>query len=236
MAAPFALLFSGQRWEDFTIRTPLCPGDTLVIGFQGGRDHWDNESVGVGRLARRLKSLELAGVYIQTVENTRRDMALQFVRRALDRDHDGVVNGEEAASARIVLYGESFGGAAVVKFARQLERIGIPVLLTVQIDSVGLGDEIIPSNVRSAANLYQRNGRFIRGPEQIRAGDPSRTRILGNWGFDYRHSNIDISDLPWYKTFLRKDHARMDRDPEVWRKVEELILDAVDARTEPGAP
>jgi hypothetical protein len=115
----------------------------------------------------------------------------------------------------------------VIKFARQLRQFHVPVLLTVQIDSVGLGDEVVPDNVRCAANLYQRNGRFVRGPESIRAADPSRTHILGNWHFDYRNSAIDISDLPWYKTILRKDHSRMDRDPLVWQRVEELIISAI---------
>jgi hypothetical protein len=225
--AVFPLLLSAQSWEDLIIPTPLTSDDTLIIGFQGGRDRWDNQRVGVGRMALRLKLQQTSRLYVQTFENRKRELALRFVREALDRDHDGVLSGDEAASARIVLYGESFGGAAVIKFARQLRQFHVPVLLTVQIDSVGLGDEVVPDNVRCAANLYQRNGRFVRGPESIRAADPSRTHILGNWHFDYRNSAIDISDLPWYKTILRKDHSRMDRDPLVWQRVEELIISAI---------
>lgn len=216
-----------QRWEDFTLPTPLAPNHTLIIGFHGGRDRWNNERVGVGRMALRLRSLVPADVHVQTVENTRRDLALRFVRAAVDSNRDGQLDDRERASARIILYGQSFGGAAVPKFARQLNMIGVPVLLTVQVDSVGIGDEVVPPNVRSAANLYQRDGRFIRGPQQIRAADPSRTAILGNWRFDYKGSSIDVSDLPWHKTVLRKDHTKMDRDPRVWNKVEELILDAL---------
>jgi hypothetical protein len=80
----------------------------------------------------------------------------------------------------LILYGQSFGGAAVVKLARELEVMGVPVLLTVQVDSVGRGDGIIPANVARAANLFQRNGLFIRGEPKIRAQDPSRTTIIGN--------------------------------------------------------
>jgi hypothetical protein len=225
--AVFPLLLSAQSGEDLIIPTPLTSDDTLIIGFQGGRDRWDNQRVGVGRMALRLKLLQTSRLYVQTFENRKRELALRFVREALDRDHDGVLSGDEAASARIVLYGESFGGAAVIKFARQLRQFHVPVLLTVQIDSVGLGHEVVPNNVRCAANLFQRNGRFVRGPENIRAADPSRTHILGNWRFDYRNSAIDISDLPWYKTILRKDHSCMDRDPLVWQRVEELIISAI---------
>jgi hypothetical protein len=219
---------SSQRWEHFTVRTPLAPEDTLIIGFHGGRDAWDNEKVGVGQMASRLRELKLPSTHVQTVENTRRELALRFVRAAFDRNQDGVLDDTERRSARIILYGESFGGAAVVKFARQLQQLDLPVLLTVQVDSVGRSDEVIPSNVLAAANLYQRNGRFIRGPQQIRPQDPARTRILGNSRYEYLNSNIDISDLPWHKTFLRRDHARMDRDPRVWARVEELIVNAVD--------
>lgn len=226
----WTLACAGQRWEHFTVPTPVIEGDTLIIGFHGGRDRWNNERVGVGRMAVRLRSMGLPRTHVQTVENTKRDLALRFVQAALDRNGDGTLSEEERGSARIILYGQSFGGAAVAKFARQLHREGVPLLLTVQVDSIGLGDEVVPPNVRRAANLYQRNGRFIRGPQEIRAEDPSKTEILGNWKFNYRKSKIDVSDLPWHKTVLRKDHAKMDRDPEVWGKVEELILGAARAR------
>jgi hypothetical protein len=222
-----------QRWEHFTVPVPLKAEDTLIIGFHGGRDAWNNGRVGVGRMATRLRALDLPKTHIQTVENTRRDLALRFVRAALDRNHDGNLNEAERKAARIVLYGESFGGAAVVKFARQLNQLNVPVLLTVQVDSVGRGDEVIPANVTAAANLYQQNGRIIRGPQSIRAESPKRTRILGNFRYDYHNSDIDISDLPWHKTIFRNDHTRMDRDPKVWKQVEELILNA--AKGEPPA-
>jgi hypothetical protein len=239
-ALPLGLLIAitgcgAQRWEHFTVPMPLKAEDTLIIGFHGGRDAWNNDRVGVGKMAARLRSLDLPKTHVQTVENTKRELALRFVRSALDRNQDGKLDDAERKAARIILYGESFGGAAVVKFARQLEELDVPVLLTVQIDSVGRGDEVIPANVATAANLYQRSGRIIRGPERIRAASPKRTRILGNFRYDYRDSDIDISDLPWYKTILRNDHARMDRDPKVWKQVEELIVNAVNGKSTPAS-
>lgn len=219
--------WTGQRWDQLNVTTPLAEGETLIIGFHGGRDDWDDESVGVGRMASRLRAAHLPGTHVQAIENTKRDLALRLVRAALDRNLDGTLDSAERDSARIILYGQSFGGAAVVKFARQLHELDIPVLLTVQVDSIGRGDVEIPPNVRTAANLFQRNGKLVRGPAKIRASDPARTKILGNWQFDYRDSKIDVSDLPWHKTIFRRDHARMDRDPRVWQKVEELILSAL---------
>ena len=139
---------SPQRYEDFSTPTPLPEGDYLILGFQGGVRAWGDESEGVRRLALNLRAARLPGVHVETVENARRDLALQLVRNALNRDRDGQLDPQERASARVILYGQSFGGAAVVKFARQLEAQGIPVLLTVQIDSVGRDDAVTPSNVR----------------------------------------------------------------------------------------
>ncbi len=213
-----------QQFQHFTAPRPLQPGHTLVLGFMGGRDSWRNTEVGVGRTAQWLRRQAIPGVHVETVENLKRDLALRLVRACLDSNGDGRLQPEERLQARIVLYGQSFGGAAVVKFARQLDRLEIPILLTVQVDSVGRGDGLIPPNVRAAANLYQDNGTIIRGEAPIRAADAGRTRILGNFRFDYANLDIDLSHLPWYKTIARRAHAKMDRDPRVWRKVEELIL------------
>lgn len=216
-----------QQFQHFTAPRPLQPGHTLVLGFMGGRDSWRNTEVGVGRTAQWLRRKAISGVHVETVENLKRDLALRLVRACLDSNGDGRLQPRERLGARIILYGQSFGGAAVVKFARQLDRLGIPVLLTVQVDSVGRGDGLIPPNVRAAANLYQDNGRIIRGEAPIRAADSSRTRILGNFRFDYSNLDIDLSHLPWFKKIARRAHAKMDRDPKVWDKVEALILTAL---------
>ncbi len=222
---------STQRYEDFSTPTPLPEGNYLVIGFLGGRRAWDDESEGTRQLALKLRAMNLSGVHLETVENARRDLALQLVRNSLDRNRDGLLDPQERASARIILYGQSFGGAAVVKFARQLDELGVPVLLTVQVDSVGRADAVIPPNVRRAANLYQGDGLLIRGEPEIRAQDPSRTTILGNFLFSYDDKKIDLSKVPWYRKIFRTDHTRMNLDPDVWAKVEELLLNETQTRT-----
>jgi len=108
--------------------------------------------------------------------------------------------------------------------------MGVPVLLTVQVDSVGRNDATIPSNVAAAANLYQKEGLLVRGEPVIRAEDPARTTIIGNFLFDYRGKKIDLSLVPWYKKLLRVAHAKVNEDPAVWAKVEEIILDAIRPR------
>ena len=216
----------GIQIADVEIPSPVPEDSCLVIGFLGGRDVWNDSSKGVRQLALELRA---EGLLAETFENRRRSVALEVVRDALDRNGDGAIDVQETRpirNVRLVVYGQSFGGAAVVKFARELNELGVPIELTVQIDSVGRDDALIPANVRSAANLYQTDGWFLEGEHPIRAEDPEATHILGNWRFDYSEppgSEISLDGVPWWKLAFRIPHARMDRDPEVWARVKELI-------------
>ncbi|MFY9608608.1 MAG: hypothetical protein WAU45_08345 [Blastocatellia bacterium] len=222
-----ACLWRGQRYRHFITPTPLQKNEILILGFMGGREPWNNNERSVRRLALKLRSMYGPDICVETVENQKRKLAIELIRNAVDGNRDGELDEQERASIRLILYGQSFGGAAVVKLARQLQRMGVPVFLTVQVDSVGRGDGVIPSNVLRAANLYQSNGWFIRGEPEIRAKDPTRTTIIGNFKFDYEHKKIDISRVSWGKKAFRVAHTRMEYDPEVWDKVEELIVEAM---------
>lgn len=213
----------GQRYNNFTTPTPVEENKVLILGFLGGREPWDNPHRNVRKLALKLRAQYPDKVRVETVENRKRHLARELIRRAFDRNRDGQLDAQERAGVRLILYGQSFGGAAVVKLARELERTGVPVLLTVQVDSVGRGDGIIPANVARAANLFQRNGLFIHGEPKIRAQDPSRTTIIGNFEFDYRNKKIDLSEVSWAKKVFRVAHIKMEFDPAVWALVEELI-------------
>jgi len=86
-------------------------------------------------------------VYVEAFENRHREKAYQEIRRRLDRNHDGTLSTEEKRNARIVIFGHSWGASETVTLARKLERDGIPVLLTIQVDSVskiGQNDTVIP--------------------------------------------------------------------------------------------
>ncbi|MGH9862750.1 MAG: hypothetical protein ACRD35_04930 [Candidatus Acidiferrales bacterium] len=214
----------GQQFSDFITPTPLPPGHTLVLGFLGGRQPWNNSREGTRRLALRLRARNLRGVHVETLANRKRKLALELIQKAFDSNGDGRLEVSERRAVRLVVYGQSFGGAAVVKLARELEKLDIPVLLTVQVDSIGRGDALIPPNVRRAANLYQRDGLLIRGEPEIRAENSEGTQILGNFSFSYKSKKVDMSGVAWHKKIFRGAHAKMDRDPEVWEKVEELVL------------
>lgn len=217
----------GQRYKDFVMKTPVAKGDYLVLGVLGGREKWDSDREGVQKLALRLRSRNLPNIHVETLENTKRALAVQLILNAFDFNGSGALEPEERAEVRLILYGQSFGGAAVVKLARQLKTLNIPVRLTVQIDSVGKHDHVIPSNVRYGANLFQKDGWPIRGESVIRAEDPSRTRIIGNVQYHYKKKQISLSGVPWWKKLFRRAHAKMNLDPEVWERVEQLIQNEI---------
>ena len=225
---------SAVRLEDLETARPVPPGSCVVVGFLGGRDAWNDGDKGVRQTALTLRD-PAARVYAETFENRRRDVALAFVLEALDRDGDRRIDPIEAEATKLVVYGQSFGGAAVVKFARQLDDddLALTVELTVQVDSVGRGDGEIPPNVRHALNLYQDSGLVLEGEHPIEAEDPSRTRVLGNWHFDYNGppgSTISVDDLSLWKLFLRVAHAKMDRDPRVWESVRAMLTGACEGQ------
>jgi hypothetical protein len=204
------------------------PGACVVVGFLGGMDAWDDDTKGVRELALELRDAD-GGVYAETFENRRIPLALAFVERVLDANRDGAVSADETRRVRLVVYGQSLGGWAAVEFARMLATRLIPVEFLLQIDSVGFGDDEVPANVLRAANFYQDDGWVIAGENPIRATDPSRTQVIGNWRFSYDQppgSAIDVGDLPWWKKAFRVAHARMDRDPRVWAAAGALIEDA----------
>ena len=191
VVAPPCYSVSGVQPSDVPlISSTASSSPDIVIGFVGGFVRHDDPHHGPVKLAQRLREIYPAGVAIETFENRHRKSAYRAIVRLLDANHDGVLSEAERRNARIVLFGHSWGASAIVSLARDLQRQNIPVLLTVQVDSVakiGQNDSVIPPNVAQAINLYQPNG-LIHGRKKISAADPGRTEILGNYRFDYTSS------------------------------------------------
>jgi hypothetical protein len=151
--------------------------------------------------------------------------AHEAVLRRLDANNDGKLSPEEKQNARIIIFGHSWGASETVELARQLEKDGIPVLLTIQVDSVskrGENDAVIPANVSQAVNFYQLDG-MLHGQSQIRAANPAHTRILGNFRSDYKAKPLTCGQYPWWDRLFMKPHIQIECDPAVWSQVESLI-------------
>jgi len=215
--------------------SPALP-PVIVIGFVGGFIKHDNLVHSEVQLAARLRQLYPMGVEVETFESYHGKKAWKKVLHLLDRNHDGTLTPDEKQSARIIIYGHSWGGSEAVFLARKLGKDGIPVLLTIQVDSISRirrNDAVIPANVAQAANFYQPNG-LLHGQSKIRAADSTRTKIIGNFRFDYQASPYQCDEYPWFDRIFAKSHTQIECDPSVWKQAESLIRSNLPAITERG--
>jgi hypothetical protein len=224
----FSSLFAfGQSGPAPSVASSANPTNppTIIIGFMGGFVRHDDLVHSGVQLAARLRKDYPTDVHVEVFENRRREKAHEQILKLLDTNHDATLSFEEKQVARIIIYGMSWGGSETVTLARELEEDGIPVLLTIQVDSVAKirqNDAVIPGNVSEAVNFYQPNG-TLHGQPKIRAADEERTKILGNFRFEYESKPIRCEKYPWYDRVFAKSHTEIECDPVVWNQVESLI-------------
>ena len=244
-----AIIVFGQALRAHGVRTRLEARDNsgpapaastappaIVIGFIGGFIRHDNPVHSDVQLAARLRTAYPSGVHVEIFENRRGENARKKILSLLDTDHDGNPTLGEKQNARIILYGHSWGTSEAIAVARELEGDGVPVLLTIQVESVSTfrqNDAVIPANVAQAANFYQPDG-LVHGKSAIRAADPARTKIIGNFHLEYKASPYACNEYPWYDRIFTKTHTQIECDPKVWNQVEDLIRSTLLPAT--GAP
>ena len=202
----------------------------ILVGFAGGFVRHDNPHHGPVRLAQRIRQNLPKGDSIQVFENRHRKAAYKTILRLLDSNHDGVLSNQEKSQARIILFGHSWGASAVVLLSRELDRAGIPVLLTVQVDSIAKpwqSDKVIPDNVAAAANFYQPHG-LLHGRAQITADNDSKTQILGNYRFDYQKEPVQCVGGSWFQRVFTPSHLQSQCDPRLWTQVVSLVRQRMD--------
>lgn len=216
---------AGPHTNSATVPAGGTTPPVLVIGFVGGFIRHDDPVHSEVQLAERLRKAYPSGVDVETFESYHGENARKKILSLLDTNHNGILTAAEKQNARIILYGHSWGASEAITVARELEKDGIPILLTIQVDSVSKlrqNDEVIPANVAQAANFYETNG-FVHGQTAIRAADPARTKIIGNFRFDYKAIPYTCNEYPWYDRIFVKPHTQIECDPNVWKRVEDLI-------------
>ncbi|HEV2710249.1 MAG TPA: hypothetical protein VGU67_08565 [Edaphobacter sp.] len=197
----------------------------IVIGFLGGRVGKNNIIHREVQLAMHLRQSHPAGVDAEVFQNSHGQRAFKRIQHLLDVNHDGALTLAEKQHARIIIYGHSWGASETVTMARELQDDKIPVLLTILVDRVskiGEGDPRIPANVAQAVNFYQLDG-LLHGRPTIRAVDPVKTQILGNYQLNYKDTHVSCDKYPWYARLFMGPHIEIENDPRVWNQVEALI-------------
>lgn len=198
----------------------------IVIGFMGGNVSAENTVHREAQLIERLQQGYSSTIHAAIFANRHGETALRTILDLLDKDRDGRLSADEKSAARIVIFGHSWGASETVSLSRRLNQLGIPVLLTVQVDSVqkkSENDQRIPPNVHEAINFYQSEG-LLHGRSLIVASDPAKTTVLGNYQSSYRQNPVSCAGYPWYARAFMKRHIQIENDPAVWSKIEALIL------------
>src|ERR1700723_739307 len=199
-------------------------GKVIIIGFVGGfvsQDDAKHPEVQFAAYLRHRYPLIEAIVF----GNHHGRKALHEVVRMLDSDGDGVLTPNEKRESTTIIYGHGWRAAETVTFADALGKIGIPVALTIQIDTIakpGSRGGIIPANVASAINFYQARGP-LHGLPEIAAADPKQTTILGNILMTYEDRPINCANYSWYARGFNRPHHEIENDFRVWDRAASLI-------------
>jgi len=222
-----ALPGRSQQLNTALISQKTSSASNIVIGFVGGFVDHNNPHHGPVQLAQRIRQTVPPGTYVRVFENRHRKQAYNAVVHLLDTNRDGILSAEEKTRARIILFGHSWGAAAAVSLARDLGQQGIPVSLTVQVDSVAKwwqNDSVIPDNVAQAVNFYQTAG-ILHGRRQITAANPASTQILGNYRIDYKKTPVECPEAAWWERVFTPGHMQSECDPSLWSQIGSMVTE-----------
>ncbi len=209
----------------------------IVIGFLGGFVKRNDVKHPEVLFANYLRSRYTPTVHAEVFGNHEAKSALDLIIESIGNNKDGSLVPTEKETVKIILYGHSWGASQVLTFARELEARGIPVALTIQVDSVrkrGQNDRTVPANVARAVNFYQRKG-FTPGRPLIVPANAERTKILGNFHMIYKDPHIRCDNYRWYSRVFNQPHHLIENDPHVWDQIVSLIDSELELRPNVGA-
>jgi pimeloyl-ACP methyl ester carboxylesterase len=172
-----------------------APCTVIVVGYVGGLDFPSNPYSGIVQIRERLKKMAPDGLCVETFSAYTWWHGYDWLMKRLKESSAETPSAGAGEVPKIIVYGHSLGGWATISLSRRLAAKNIPVELTVQVDSVGLVDGIVPSNVKEAANYYRQAVLPPYGRHKISAKDSGATELLGN--FHVAHANhLSVTQAP----------------------------------------
>jgi hypothetical protein len=190
----------------------------LYAGFVGAMETASHKNSGVVQLRDILRGPGYSDVCAESFMPVAWKSCRDWILSRFPSHPGPLTEAESAESPRIILVGHSTGGWAMLKVARELRDKGIPVELTVQLDSVGFTDRTVPRNVKSSAVFHAWDMLMFLTTKNIRFEDPLHTKLI---------ANIVVKNA---------SHLSITRDP----RIRDLVLNTVMALREemlaiPGA-
>jgi pimeloyl-ACP methyl ester carboxylesterase len=206
-----------------TIAPPVR--NVIIVGFVGGFVSRNDTKHPEVQFAAYLRD-RYPSIHTDVFGNHHGQKALDTVVRLLDTDHNGVLSSLEKEQATVIIYGHSWGATETVEFAHELGQMGIPVALTIQVDTIRKPGHktaaTISPNVANAINFYQAKGP-LHGLPEIIAADPTHTKILGNIRMTYENRPINCDNYSWYSRTINRPHHLIENDFRVWDELASLI-------------
>lgn len=146
----------------------------LFTGFSGS----SGDNIGMEEIRQLLLQNPDVVIDARRFGHSQQRAAVQFLR-------------SHAGTADIVLIGHSFGGDSTIEVAERLRNEGLSVDKLVQLDSVGVGDDLLPGNVSTGLNYFQ-TGDLINGEQPVGGSTNVNAEVhLGLTADELTHTNID---------------------------------------------
>ena len=149
-----AILKANSTAEAGSARIAPSTRNVIIVGFVGGfvsvKDTKHPEVQFAAYLRDRYPS-----IHVEVFGNHQGRKALHNVENIIDTDHDGTLSSIEKNHATVIIYGQSWGATETLVFARQLAQLGVPVALTIQLDTIGKPLRKTPAVSPNVANAIQ---------------------------------------------------------------------------------
>jgi hypothetical protein len=191
----------------------------LYAGFVGAMESSNRKGSGVVQIRDVLRGSAYPDVCSESFIPLSWESCRNWILRQFPVHSGPFTQAEIDEGPRIILLGHSTGGWAMLKVARDLRDKGIPVELTVQLDSVGITDYTVPSNVKSSAIFHARDFLMLLTTKNIRMEDPQRTKLVANIVVK-KASHLSITCDPRVRNLvlgtvsgIRGDIAKLARKP-----------------------
>jgi hypothetical protein len=152
----------------------------VYLGIVGGTEPSNNSHSGVVQIRDVLRGPEYPDVCARSYSPYFWRSGFHWILTHFPSHAGHLTSVELAGAPKVILVGHSFGGWGVLSVSRNLNRKGIPVELCVQIDSVGITDHTVPSNVMTAAIFHANDAMFLLTTKKIKLEDSSQTKLVEN--------------------------------------------------------
>ena len=189
----------------------------LFAGFVGAMESSNRKGSGVVQIRDVLRGSAYPDVCSESFIPLSWESCRNWILRQFPAHSGPFTQAEIDEAPRIILLGHSTGGWAMLKVARDLRDRGIPIELTVQLDSVGITDYTVPSNVKRSAIFHAWGLLMFLTTKNVRMEDPRRTKLIANIVVK-NASHLSITRDPRVKNLVlntvvgvREDIAKLSR-------------------------